>query len=445
MRIKGAVILFLTLTCLPLPLYAIEMNGTSRTYLQDRESLDDEALLPLFEYLNFSLDDSSKGEVSFHFGGWARKDLNNNKSFDNRSSNADLQYAYLNLHRGEGNAVFNIGRVPVYEGVASESVDGVFVRSDLRYGFGAAVYGGIPVETDFDKRSGDSIYGARVSHEIPNRYQIGLSYLKEQNDNSDFRTETGIDLRFRPYDKVELFGRSTFNGETSGWMEHAYYVTYVPLEKLRLSGEFDSIQYENYFANVDTTTTGVFDLDIGVLDPQEDLLLLGLKGEYRLRGDIRITALYRNYNYSVADSANYYGGGLTYNPTAEMGGGVSLHRMDGQTDRRKYYEVRLYAYKKYKKTDVTVDLFNVKYDESINGESNAFSASLTGGYTFSEKARVSADVEYGANPTFDTDIRAFIKFLYNFNVSPVKLTGLNSFRKKTGAETAEELTSHIGE
>jgi hypothetical protein len=36
---------------------AAELNGTSRTYLQARESADDPHLLPLFEYLDFSLDD----------------------------------------------------------------------------------------------------------------------------------------------------------------------------------------------------------------------------------------------------------------------------------------------------------------------------------------------------------------------------------------------------
>lgn len=421
MRIEGTVVLFLALVLFPLSLYAVDLNGASRTYFQARESFDDETYLPLFEYLDFTLDDFAKEEYSFHFGGWARRDLNNEKSFDQRSSNLDLQYAYLNLHRDEANAVVNVGRVPVYEGVASESIDGFYSRSDLLHGFGIAAYGGIPVETDFDKRGGDFIYGTRISREQAGLYRVGLSYLKEKNDGDDFRTETGLDLRLRPREQVELFGRSTFNGETSGWMEHAYSVTYLPREDLRIVGELDAVNYKDYFANVDTHTTGIFDLNIGVLDPDEELLELGLRGEYKVREALTVTGLFRNYNYNVADSSNYYGAGLTYQPTEEMGGGGSLYRMDGQSDTRRYYEFRLYAYKTYDKADVTVDFFNVHYDASINGESNGFSASIAGGYTLSENGRLSADVEYASNPTFSTDIRLFVKYLYNFNVSPVKV------------------------
>jgi len=421
MVIKGTLVLLLALICLPGPLYAVDLNGASRTYFQVRESFDDETYLPLFEYLDFSLDDFAKEAYSFHFGGWARRDLNNEKSFDQRSSNLDLQYAYVNLHRDEANGIVNVGRVPVYEGVASVSVDGFYTRSDLLRGFGIAVWGGIPVETDFDQRNGDLIYGTRISNEKADRYRVGLSYLKEKNDGDDFRSEAGLDLRFRPHDQVELFGRSTFNGESSGWMEHAYQVVYLPKEELRIIGELDAVNYEDYFGNVDTDTTGIFDLGIGVLDPDEELLQLGLRGEYKVKEDLTASALFRHYNYSEADSSNYYGAGLTYQPTEEMGGGCSLYRMDGQNDTRRYYELRLYAYKQYDKADVTVDLFNVHYDESINGESNGFSASLAGGVALSENGRISADVEYAGNPTFSTDIRLFVKYLYNFNVSPLKV------------------------
>jgi hypothetical protein len=36
------------------------------------------------------------------------------------------------------------------------------------------------------------------------------------------------------------------------------------------------------------------------------------------------------------------------------------------------------------------------------------------GYNFTERARLVADVEYSHNPTFDEDLRAFLKFLYQF-------------------------------
>ncbi len=418
---KGTIVLLMVLFFSPPTLFAVDMAGTSKTYFQGRESFDGDTYLPLFEYLDFSLNDFEKDQYSFHFGGWARRDLNNEKSFDERSANLDLQYAYLDLHEETANTVVDLGRVPVYEGVASESVDGFYARSDFLHGFGAAAYGGLPVETDFDTRSGDLIYGTRLYRQQLGLYEVGISYLKERNNGSDFRTEEGLDLRVHPVEKVEIFGRSTYNGETSGWMEHAYTVSYLPLDELRLIGEFDAVNYNHYFANVDTHTTGVFDMGLGVLDPDEKMLELGLRGEYTLREGLILTALLRNYNYSVADNANYYGAGVTYQPEDELGGGCSLYRMDGQSDARRYYELRLYAYKKYDKADVTVDLFNVHYDESINGKTNGFSASIVGGYALGENSRVSANLEYGDNPTYSTDFRLFVKYLHNFNISPLKV------------------------
>jgi hypothetical protein len=35
-------------------------------------------------------------------------------------------------------------------------------------------------------------------------------------------------------------------------------------------------------------------------------------------------------------------------------------------------------------------------------------------------------VEYASNPTFRTDIRLFVKYLYNFNVSPLKVPDLKA-------------------
>ena len=101
-----------------------------------------------------------------------------------------------------------------------------------------------------------------------------------------------------------------------------------------------------------------------------------------------------------------------------IGAGLSVHRMDGQTDDLKYYEYRLYGYKRFEKIDFTVDLLTVAYDLEINGIKNAYSASLAGGYALSAKARLAADVEYAKDPFFDKDVRGLVKFVYNFDIEP---------------------------
>ena len=67
-------------------------------------------------------------------------------------------------------------------------------------------YAGSPVETDFLDGNGDFIYGARLSHGVRNLYEIGFSYLRENGDDSFEREEEGVDLWYRPVNKVQLVG-----------------------------------------------------------------------------------------------------------------------------------------------------------------------------------------------------------------------------------------------
>ncbi len=407
--------LFVALTA-----YAVDLDGQSRTYLHSRETINDDNLLPLFEYLDIRLDEFARPELSFHLGGWVRQDFTDTQSFDQRSFNGDLQYAYLGYHLKQANARVNLGRVLVFDGVASELVDGLSLGSDLRHGFGFSAYGGSPAETDYDDRDGDSIFGGRLSHELPGWYRIGLSYLKEKNDGNDFRSEEGVDVRLFPGKRLEVYGRSIYNEETSGWAEHSYYATFKALDRLRFNSEIVYTSYADYFQAVDDFTNSVFLFAPGILDPREELLLTGAQVQADLTDNLSVTADYKYYDYDIVDNADYYGGSIVYRRPDSWGAGLSVYRMDGYTDRLKYLEARLYGYKKFSSADITVDLFNVNYDEPRdNNEDNAFSASAALGYNLTDSARVAVDVEYAKNPTFDYDYRGFFKFLYDFTIAPL--------------------------
>ncbi|HET6365192.1 MAG TPA: hypothetical protein VFG02_09090 [Nitrospirota bacterium] len=393
---------------------ALELSGQSNTYLQSRETTDQTKLLPLYEYLNFKAENLGSQNISFHFGGWYRYDLKN-ESFGTKST-GDLQYAYLSYKPDKGNAVLNLGRLFVNEGVASEQVDGVFGRTDLLGGITVAAFGGSPVETDFDSRTGDSAYGGRISQGLYEVYRIGFSYLLEKNGSDDFRKEEGLDLWFRPVNKVELLGSSFYNALTSDWMKHTYFLTLGPFGIISFRTEFTNISYKDYFTSF-TTSAFKFDPTINGVDPNEKLSSIGEEVSFNL-GKAILSADYKKYSYDIAGDAKYYGGKLAFAGAQNIGAGLSVHRMDGQTDNFKYYEYRLYGYKKFAKIDITVDLFTVSYDEEINGIKNAYSASLAGGYALSARARLAADVEYAKDPFFDRDVRGLVKFVYNFEIEP---------------------------
>lgn len=302
--------------------------------------------------------------VSVHFGGWLGFDLNDSSFGNDKKKGSGLQYGYVSYRAKERNAVVNLGRVMVFEGVAAERLDGIYARTDIKGGFGVAAFGGAPVETGIDAPGNNTIYGARISHQSANIYTIGLSYLKQEKNSNTFREEEGLDLWIRPINKVELMGRSSYNAETTGWMEHAYYLVFGPFDKLRFNTEASWINYADYFAGA---TTNVFKMTPGgPIYPKEKVNILGEEIFYAIDKNWAVSVDYKKYGYDIAGSANYYGAKATYAMPKSYSAGVSIHKMDGETDRLKYDEYRAYASKKIDKVDVAVDVLDVKYKEPIN-------------------------------------------------------------------------------
>ncbi len=394
---------------------AMDLAGQSRTYLQYRQGFDGTRFLPLYEYLDLQTTNIGDESVSFQFGGWYRYDLKDVPTEDRTSG--DLQYAYLDLRKKQANAFLRLGRVLVNEGVANEQVDGAYARTDLRGGFTVAAYGGIPVETSGDTRSGDSVYGGRISHGVPGIYALGVSYLQEKNNSTDFRKEEGVDLWLQPFSKMTVQGMSSYNAQDKAWMQHRYYVLFGPFGGLRLTGEASKVYYKEYFAATTLSAFTATGLASSLIDPNETVTALGGSADYSITPPLPIGVDYKNYDYAKAnDSAKYYGGRLT-SAAAGFGFGLAAHRMDGPTERLQYDDQRVYVTKKISLMDLTLDLLHLKYKQPINGVDNAYSGTAAAGIDLSPKTRLVADVEYGKNPDFDKDVRGMLTFVYRFDTA----------------------------
>lgn len=398
----------LILLSLPFTASALDLTGQSRTYLQSRQDVDGTRYMPLYEYLNFSAGNAPREAVSFHFGGWYRYDLRNDSY--GTASTGDLQYAYLTVRKSTANAALSLGRVLVNEGVISSQLDGLYARTDLRGGFRLAAYGGSPVETDGDTRSGDSIYGGRVSHGIPDIYTVGVSYMQEKNDRRDFRKESGVDLWLRPFSKLEVMGSSSYNDISNAWMLHQYTLLFGPFGNLRLSADASKVYYKEYFS---ATTSSAFTFPS--IDPNETVTTLGGSADYALTTSLSAGIDLKNFDYAVADNkAKYYGARIAY-ASAGLGAGLAAHRMDGPTERLQYDDQRIYVTKKLSKLDLTLDAVRIAFQQPINGVSDAYTGSAAAGYALSQKARLVADVQYAKTPDYDKDVRGMLTFIYNFD------------------------------
>ena len=407
------------------PAEATTVAGQSTTILRMRESTLGDNMFPLYEYLHlYASDAGSRGATSFQLGGWGRVDLGDRSHEE--EVDGDIQYGFLSYQANRNNLQVNAGRQFVAEGVATERVDGLYMRTDLAAGLTGALWVGSPVTTDPHRseprlRGGEAIYGGRVAHSIPSLYTIGLSALRNEENGDGLREEEGIDLWFRPLPMLDLAGRSSYNSLSSGWAEHAYTVTVSPMDMLRVSGSFQMVNYDDYFYHVTTTalalvTDPVATGDDRQLRPGEELYKYGGSVNVKLGKNVGITGEYLRFDYDIAGSANYYGAIAGFTAPNAFTAGLSYHRMDSNAGGSSYHQMRAWGSQQLGPVDVTLDFFDVYFDSRINGRRNTYSLSAAAGYDFTPSLRVAADAEYLRSIDFDHELRGLVKVSYAFGL-----------------------------
>ncbi len=404
------VVLGILLISVPVLAEGLLIGAESNTIFRGSKTTDDRKLYPLYEYLRFSGENKAgdAGTIGFHIGGWGRADLGD-RSTDSRTA-GDFQYGYLSYRGNKGNFVVSAGRQFVAEGVAAERIDGVYLRSDFVGGFGGAVFAGSPVvtvETGF--KGGDILYGGRVTHSMPKYYTVGVSAVRTDYGGSRIREEEGVDLWVHPFKSLDGVGRSSYNSVTSSWMEHNYTLTYNVLENLRVSATGSQVNYKDYFFQV---TTPALSLTAGLLDPDEKVLTLGGSVEYAPVKYLRLGVEYKNYDYDIAGQANYYGGKVTVPVSESFVAGFSVHRMEGETSRLRFYKYRVFASKKLGKGDSTFDFLDVNYDDAVSGMKNSYSVTGAVAYAVTERWQVSLDLNYLKDPYYDNALAGLVKVTY---------------------------------
>jgi len=436
MRLLRIIVMLSFLLSLSLPASAVDLAGQSRTYLQSRELTDGTRLTPLYEYLNIRTDNLGTDAVSFSAGGWYRYYLQST-DFDKKDT-GDIQYAYLTIRRSSANAYLNVGRILVNEGAVASQLDGAATRSDLRGGFTIGAFGGSPIETGQDNRSGDSVYGGRLAHSVAGLYTVGAAYLQEKNDSRDFRKEEGFDVWIHPVSKLEVMGTSSYNAESKAWMQHQYHGTLGPFAGLRLNLDASKTWYKEYFASVNATQSMLMSaFSFTNIDPNEVVTMKGGSAVFAAGSAVTLVADYRSYDYlTLNGSAVYAGGSIAYSGTG-IGAGASVHRMNGPKTDLRYDEQRIYATRKLSRADVTLDVLHIAYDKAINGVTDAWAMSGALGYLFTPKARIIANAEYAKNPDYNRDVRGMLTVVYSFDLP---LTAASAAKPSPGPQTRNKST-----
>jgi cytochrome c2 len=382
-----------------------EIYFSTRTYLQFYEDSRGNRYGPLYERVDLEMQDRSR-KCSFRSSGLVRYDVRT-LSGEKREMD-ELTYAFLTCAPfSDHGPVFKIGRYYVFDGVASDQIDGIHSLWEITPATGFSVYGGRPVETEFDGKRGDYVYGGRVYQRIEKTAEVGASFLKEDNDGGRFREELGLDVWLLPMKSLELQGHSFWNNITRGWMEHSYTIR-VPLQRAIISGLFGQSTYSNAFS---ARTLSAFSPDL--LGQDEGLTKLGASAELPLGRGVSTIINYTGYGYKKSGDARYYGTTVATGSTL-ISAGISLHRMDGEVERLRYLELRAYVKKSFRKMSFVIDAIDLHYDLPISGLKNAYSVSGTATYKIDNSFSAGTDVVYSKNPDFTHNTMVLLKLVYNF-------------------------------
>jgi hypothetical protein len=190
-------------------------------------------------------------------------------------------------------------------------------------------------------------------------------------------------------------------------MEHSYPLR-IPLQKIVIAGLFAQTNYEDAFS---ATTLSAFSPDI--LGRDEGLTKAGGSVEYRFSREISAIVNYMSYGYRKAGDSRYYGGSVSAAGKGLLAG-VSVHRMDGDSERLRYLELRAYVKKVFRSATLALDALDVYYDLPISGLRNAYSISGSALCRLSDSISVGANIDYQKTPDFTQKTLALLKLVYTF-------------------------------
>ena len=382
-----------------------EIYFSTRTYLQFYEDARGNRYGPLYERVDLQLQDKSS-KWSFRSSGLLRYDLRT--TINGKREMDELTYAFVTYTPfSDSGPVFKIGRYYVFDGVAADQIDGIHSSWEVTPSTGFSIFGGRPVETEFDGKRGDSVYGGRVFQRIGNKAEMGGSFLKEDNDDGRYREELGFDLWLLPVKGLELQGHSFWNNITKGWMEHSYTLR-VPLQKVVIAGLFGQSNYHNAFS---ARTLSAFSPEL--LGQDEGLTKIGAAVEFPVVKNVSATINYTGYGYRKAGDARYYGVAVKAD-LKRISAGISLHRMAGDAERLRYVEYRAYVKQGYRRMTFVLDAIGLHYDLPISGLTNAYSVSAAATYKINNSFSAGADIGYSKNPDFTRNTTLLMKLVYNF-------------------------------
>jgi len=420
-RYCGIFLALILLGMLPAYSFSAEISIKSdtifRLFERDTNREEDAAVLPGYEYLQVDAGELEDYGLSFHLYGWGRADLADNDYYGDQTA-GELLYGYMEYSQEANRFNAKLGRFQVFEGVANDAIDGLYLGGDLGDYFDLSLYGGQPGALDSEQgRSGDSIFGGRLAHRLGTHYEVGVSYKSIENDNNTAEEMLGIDISAFLPANLSLYGFSKYNNETGDWAEHSYELR-IPVSNVLFKPYYQHFSYEDYF---DTGANAVNPFR-WLSQTGEELTAYGVDALWQVDDIWTFGGKAKFFDYDNLDKAETYsilatwqGKGLT-----QYGGEIG-HTSANDTADNDYTLLRLYGYCDAMAEQFWLDFFSADllltyYDKDIYGEDSSVFVSLGTGKRFLDDAlSVTLSGDYSQDPYFDDDQRGMLTMSYSYD------------------------------
>ncbi len=374
-----------------------------RYFERDVGTEKDQQVVPAYEYLQVDYGPAGS-DLSFHGYGWMR--INLGDEFFEDEAEAELLYGYAEYRPKNQDFALRLGRQYIFEGVANESVDGLWGSVDLHPFFSVSGYAGFPVALeDTDGRQGDGIFGARASVHRLGKFDLGASYKFVANESDRDEEVVGGDLSLFLPGGISVLGYSTWNLVEDEWGEHSYEARFS-LWRFELRPLFQYYTSDGFFSDRENSA-GPFRAQPFL---ESDTRIYGAETYFYPSEDYEFAVKYKHYEYDERfGSANFYSGLASYkwNIFSQVGGEVG--RMEGDAAENRYLLGRGFFYLNLTPAFITGDVVYVAYDENFFGRGESFFASLGAGRGFFRNAlKLKLSMDYSSDPNFDDDLRTLL-------------------------------------
>lgn len=398
-------------------------SGHSETLIRFYQQEDVERirnLLAFIEILSVSSQFPTVPDLSIQLSGWGQIDAID--TLNTSQVTGDLSLAMIAYRDPKMRFQAFLGRQYLYQNNKVLHFDGARVEARTPFGLGARVFAGWIVRPQFAPSIGYFMTGARVSHRVGHRSEVGITFLEMLEDGRPAHELLGIDVMVLPLNWLEISGSASADLHLLQLRQAGGRIDLTPWRWIRLT-----VGYEYSMPSAFISKNSIFSvfstnsfheayaqlwfyllrrrLSFGI-----DARLIHLPdepSEQDLQTNPNATAV----SFPTGDQIRLY---ARYQYSRRPSGwvGVTLERLRDQNDG--HYGIRLFWQQQWSDFLLAADAQYYNYNREIRGFPHSFYTSLSGRWNFAPGWALTGSLQFTLNPFVQQSWLGLLKLSYQF-------------------------------